>query len=185
MSKIEFTDKVALNENASIPDVNKCKASDMNEIKQVVNENDDKVGELDNLTTPNKDSVVGALNSLVIDSGSNSNGSWIKYSDGTLICTQKQQFTNVAVNNQWGSLYSARLQDMPDYPQEFIEEPAVSISLVTGESNKYSGFISGAEGSADSKPSTAKNVGTLSIIRGTSSPSATFNVRIIAIGKWK
>ena len=52
MGKIGFADKVALNENASIPDINKCKASDMNEIKQVVNENDDKVGDLTDLSTP-------------------------------------------------------------------------------------------------------------------------------------
>ena len=42
MAKIQFEDKVALNENANIPDVNKCKATDMNEIKSVVNGNDDE-----------------------------------------------------------------------------------------------------------------------------------------------
>ena len=39
MNEITYTDKVALNENASIPDINKVKASDMNEIKNVVNTN--------------------------------------------------------------------------------------------------------------------------------------------------
>ena len=42
MSKITYTDKVALNENPSVADVNKVKASDLNEIKNVVNANDDK-----------------------------------------------------------------------------------------------------------------------------------------------
>ena len=42
MAKIQFEDKVALNENANIPDINKCKATDMNEIKSVVNGNDDE-----------------------------------------------------------------------------------------------------------------------------------------------
>lgn len=42
MAKIQFEDKVALNENVNIPDVNKCKATDMNEIKSVVNGNDDE-----------------------------------------------------------------------------------------------------------------------------------------------
>lgn len=37
MAKITYTDKVALNENSSIADINKVKASDMNEIKTVVN----------------------------------------------------------------------------------------------------------------------------------------------------
>lgn len=39
MGKITYTDKVAVNQNASIPDINKVNASDMNEIKRVVNEN--------------------------------------------------------------------------------------------------------------------------------------------------
>lgn len=43
MAKIQFENKVALNENANIPDVNKCKATDMNEIKSVVNENYDNL----------------------------------------------------------------------------------------------------------------------------------------------
>lgn len=37
MAKITYLDKVALNENADIPDINKVKANDMNEIKNVVN----------------------------------------------------------------------------------------------------------------------------------------------------
>ena len=42
MSKITYADKVTLNENPNVADVNKVKASDMNEIKNVVNANDDK-----------------------------------------------------------------------------------------------------------------------------------------------
>lgn len=56
---ITYEDKVALYENADIANVNKVTAGDMNEIKNVVNG--------------------------MIESGSNDNGSWIKYSDGTLI----------------------------------------------------------------------------------------------------
>ena len=41
MAKITYTNKVAMNENASIPDINKVKADDMNEIKSVVNGNAD------------------------------------------------------------------------------------------------------------------------------------------------
>lgn len=42
MAKITYEDKVALIENPDIPDINKVKSTDMNEIKSVVNENDDK-----------------------------------------------------------------------------------------------------------------------------------------------
>ena len=42
MSKITYTDKVTLNENPNVADVNKVRADDLNEIKNVVNANDDK-----------------------------------------------------------------------------------------------------------------------------------------------
>ena len=46
MSKITYTDKVTLNENPNVADINKVKASDMNEIKNVVNANDDAINEI-------------------------------------------------------------------------------------------------------------------------------------------
>lgn len=42
MAKITFEDKVALLENADIPEINKVTDDNINEIKSVVNENDDK-----------------------------------------------------------------------------------------------------------------------------------------------
>ena len=64
MSKITYTDKVALNVNSDIADINKCNASDLNEIKEVVNTNDDNIGELSNLNTTNKSSMVDAINEV-------------------------------------------------------------------------------------------------------------------------
>ena len=37
MAKITYTDKSPLNVNASVADINKCNASDLNEIKNVIN----------------------------------------------------------------------------------------------------------------------------------------------------
>ena len=51
MSKITYTDKVALNENPSVADVNKVKASDLNEIKNVVNANADNLNKINALNT--------------------------------------------------------------------------------------------------------------------------------------
>lgn len=45
---ITYDDKSFLNENASIADVNKCNASDMNEIKAVVNNNAQEVENIQN-----------------------------------------------------------------------------------------------------------------------------------------
>ena len=64
MSKITYTNKVALNVNPDVADVNKCNATDMNEIKQVVNENDDNVGDITQLNTTDKTSIVNAINEV-------------------------------------------------------------------------------------------------------------------------
>ena len=64
MAKITYENKVALNVNSDIADINKCNATDLNEIKEVVNTNDDKVGDLAQLNTTNKDNLVGAINEV-------------------------------------------------------------------------------------------------------------------------
>ena len=67
MSKINYTNKVTLNENPNVADVNKVKADDLNEIKNVVNANDDNVGDLADLKTEDVSSVVNAINELSYD----------------------------------------------------------------------------------------------------------------------
>lgn len=42
MAKITYDNKIQLNENANIPNNQKCRAVDMNEIKNIVNGNDDE-----------------------------------------------------------------------------------------------------------------------------------------------
>ena len=64
MGKITYQNKVALNENPSVADINKVKASDMNEIKQVVNANYDDVGNIADLNTEDTSSIVNAINEV-------------------------------------------------------------------------------------------------------------------------
>lgn len=64
MAKITYVDKVTMNENPDIPAINKCQAADMNEIKTVVNENDNNAGVLSALNTTDKSSLVNAINEL-------------------------------------------------------------------------------------------------------------------------
>lgn len=71
MAKITYENKVALNVNSDIADINKVTASDLNEIKNVVNTNDDNttnnsnaIGTLSNLNTTEKSNLVGAINEV-------------------------------------------------------------------------------------------------------------------------
>lgn len=43
MSQITYADKSAINENPGVADINKVKATDMNEIKTAVNDNDTRI----------------------------------------------------------------------------------------------------------------------------------------------
>lgn len=62
--QITYDDKVDLQVATNIANINKVTASDMNEIKNVVNGNADEVGDISTLTTTDKTSVVNAVNEL-------------------------------------------------------------------------------------------------------------------------
>lgn len=64
MSEITYDDKVDLQVATNIANINKVTASDMNEIKNVVNGNAEEVGDITSLTTTDKTSVVNAVNEL-------------------------------------------------------------------------------------------------------------------------
>jgi len=64
MAQITYTNKVALNENPEIADINKVSDDDMNEIKSVVNENFNENITISNTTPVDLDSV-----KLFIDTG--------------------------------------------------------------------------------------------------------------------
>lgn len=171
---ITYEDKVALNENADIADVNKVTAGDMNEIKQVVNEQSTNIGDLSNLTTPNKDNLVGAINSIV-ESGSSSNGEYIKYADGTMICTKKVSFTGLQFTIVWGNAYETPPVDLGDYAQEFIDIPVMFVSCA------YS--TAAPEGLANTKTS----YGSVVFYRPIKTEATTYSYTfyLMAIGKWK
>jgi len=85
---------------------------------------DDKIGNLSSLTTTDKSSTVNAINEVdseltshmaesaskhITESGSNANGNYIKFDDGTLMCWRKSSTTNLsdkaAINSNTGGGY--------------------------------------------------------------------------------
>lgn len=134
MGKITYEDKQNLNTNESILDINKVTDNDMNEIKNIVNENDNKVGELNDLNTTDKSSIVNAINEIgtdyIIESGSNSNGYYEKYASGTL-----KQWGKVTVTDELktahGSTgwYRTANEQFINYPIPFVgENPVVNLT---------------------------------------------------------
>ena len=109
-------------------------------------------------------------------SGLNANGSWIKFADGTMICTKKVKFTNVVINTVWGSVYeTARKLNFGDYAQEFIEIPNVSITLADGATCFCETF----------SERTKKSIGNTWLWKPAVEANGTMTFDIIAIGRWK
>ena len=80
--------------------------------------------------TTTGDNVTYSANYIngIIASGSNTNGNYIKFADGTMIC-YREITKNCNITNQWGSLYYAQDTTQYDFAQEFIEVPKVSLTI--------------------------------------------------------
>lgn len=98
MAKITYENKEFLNKNENIANKNKVNDTDLNEIKNIVNQNDDNIGNLSNLNTTNKDSLVGAINEVnskeevVFDYIVNTETNIITYSSSGPILSVGEQF---------------------------------------------------------------------------------------------
>ena len=63
----------------------------------------------------------------IVESGSNANGSWVKYADGTMIQYVYMEVTDQAINNAYGVLYQS--QRVWTFPIPFVGiRPSVSCS---------------------------------------------------------
>ena len=109
----------------------------------------------------------------IIDSGSNSNGTWIKWMDGTMICRKKMDFGEKAVSNPWGSLYESNSLTIGDYAQPFVEIPDISIMPTS------TFFVEPAGNHSKTY------FGSFWAVRPVNSPNFHPSVSCIAIGKWK
>ena len=118
-----------------------------------------------------QDNVENAINGI-IESGSNSNGSYIKFSDGTMICRKYINFGEMEVSNTWGSMYETSELSIGNYAQPFIETPQISVMPLDT-------FFVEKRGNT-----TATSWGSFWAVRPVST-TIYIAVDCIAIGKWK
>ena len=124
-------------ETGAIP-INK---DNLNHMDNGIANNDGAIGNLANLNTSVKDNLVNAINSTIIESGTNNNGTYIKYADGTMICTKK--VTGQAnITSTWGNLYDTgdNPLDLGNWAIPFIDVPIVSISFYGANGQWVEGF---------------------------------------------
>lgn len=99
MSKITYTNKVAINENADIPNVNKVTDNDMNEIKTVVNNNAD---ELTTINTNLTNATTYSTDEIRVGTWINSKPIYRKVVDLGFLGTQ----TQISYGNQFDTITS-------------------------------------------------------------------------------
>lgn len=121
--------------------------------------------------------VENAINGIV-ESGKNDNGTYIKFSDGTLICRGTKPIT-IDITTSWGSIYFGNYATEVPYPYEFIESPDLTFNV---NPSGNSGCFYGSYALLTITKTGFKN---FSLFRPTSASSVTAKVNFIAIGKWK
>ena len=119
----------------------------------------------------NNDTLKNTLDKI-IESGSNDNGSWIKYSDGIMICYRKIEKT-VAITNAYGTLYKGIIEDI-NFPQSFA-----SIPYCLAQNNGANHIIIG-----QCQDISTTKIGKIEIWSSMTTTTYVVPV-IIAIGKWK
>lgn len=110
----------------------------------------------------------------IIESGSNENGNFIKFSDGTMICYKTTNEIDMNITTEWGSLYEGQTS-LGNLPAEFIETPTISVTPFG------SGMLIEQGGYNASKTSW----GNVTCVRPTSVENVKARFYLIAIGKWK
>lgn len=109
----------------------------------------------------------------ITESGSNANGSYIKFDDGTQICYMDKDYTGVAINAEYGALFRSNENLQVSYPASFTSTPTLSL-----QSKIYTAqfvYINGV----------SSTFFTFRPVRVTSSDSVDFSISAIAIGRWK
>lgn len=120
-----------------------------------------------------QDNIENAI-SGVVENGSNENGKYIKFLDGTMICTKTVTFTGVEFKYSSGNLFFCPILQFGSTPVEFTEVHTISTNISNGWC-----FCGGV------KNTTVSNFGTTQFFRGDNTTIDSLEVQITAIGRWK
>lgn len=142
-------------------------------IRNITNED---VVDNDNLVAITSDVslVAEKINNNII-SGSNANGNWIKYSDGTMICTISKD-VSFSTYTQDGTIYYYDINNI-NFPQTFTELNSVNASFNSTKAGKFPwlGIYN----------ATTSSIARIRLFNYYNSNDNAGYINVIAIGKWK
>ena len=111
----------------------------------------------------------------IVESGSNENGTYVKFADGTMICRATKRITGITTAvSSGGNVPISASQEGLTFPATFIEKPEVSMSAC-----RHSAWIGYGW--------TPTEVGTSDFVVYTNVPISNFyiDIQYIAMGRWK
>ena len=111
----------------------------------------------------------------IVESGSNENGTYVKFTDGTMICRATKRITGVTTAvPSGGNIPVSANQSGLTFPATFIEKPEISMSA--GRHSAWIGY--------GWTPSTTA---TADFVVYTDVPVSDFyiDIQYVAVGKWK
>jgi hypothetical protein len=116
----------------------------------------------------------GVPTGALIERGSNSNGEYVRFADGTQICTKT--VSNLGpIDTAHGSLFVSAQIALGNWPAAFTAAPVRS---VTGQGVTNAVMIFG-----DTAPSTT-SAGGIFLARGNTSAATNFGVGVMGVGRW-
>lgn len=113
---------------------------------------------------------------FIVEEGSNTDGNYIKYNSGLMICYKKLDFSNIEKSRNFNGFYIPQTSlDLGNFAKPFIEIPTVSITLISTFSVLYMGDIN----------PTKSNAGSFYPLGFDSGEIASMTANVTAYGKWK
>ena len=109
----------------------------------------------------------GIPTGAVVESGSNANGEYVRFADGTQVCW-KEGLTTTA----WGANAATPVTPSAQFPASFVSPPSATAQLATLEPFKYQASVYATTNTA------------VTIYVGGTSASSSSSIRYFAIGRW-
>lgn len=114
----------------------------------------------------------------IIESGSNENGIYTKWADGSMVCCKNVNGT-ISCTNSLNGWYETDSIDLGEFAIPFIDMPYVFANNASSNENQQMAIIE----SISNK--TENSCGQVSLCRPTSVDTLTYSLDIIAFGRWK
>lgn len=102
-------------------------------------------------------------------------GTAVKFADGTMICTKLIRAGIIPIKAASGNIFISDPYQLGRYVETFIEDPVINVTLA----NSWLGWVAHIENSGKS------NAGQIQIGNSYSHNSTSYNIYVIAVGKWK